>query len=157
MTVMAVKNGAFQPNREILLQYVEEKASGFGLVRFDKSRRKIVVECWPYRADMTQRSTQMPGWPVEIDVLDNYARKVIGHLPTLTISGVKHPVIEVFDAGTGELIYGLRITQTSFRPHVFAPGKYTVRVSDPEAKKFNEARNLEPREQPQPPVNVNIT
>lgn len=157
MTVLAVKNGAVQPSRENLLQFLEEKASGFGLVRFDKSRHKIVVECWPYRADMTQRSTQMPGWPVEIDQLDNYARKVAGHLPPLAITGVQQPVVEVFDAATGELVYALRVSAPTFRPHVFAPGKYTVRVSDPEAKKFNEVRNLEPKEEPQPSVNVNVS
>jgi hypothetical protein len=157
ITVLAVRNGAAQPRPGDVLQFLEEKSSGIGIVRFDKQRRKIRIECWPIRADVTQASTQFPGWPVEIDVLDNYARKVVGHLPPLTISGVKQPVIEVFDAGTGELVYGLRVTEPAFRPHVFAPGKYTVRVSDPEAGKFNEARNLEPREQPQTAVKVTIT
>jgi hypothetical protein len=157
MTVLAVRNGAEQPRQGDLLQFLEEKSSGIGIVRFDKQRRKIRIECWPMLADVTRPETEWPGWPLEIDVLDNYARKVVGHLPPLNISGVKQPVIEVFDAGTGELIYGLRVTAASFRPHVFAPGKYTVRVSDPEAGKFNEARNLEPNEQPQPPVNVTIT
>src|SRR5204863_79801 len=42
MTVLAVKNGALQARRETLLQFMDDKASGFGLVRFDKSRRKII-------------------------------------------------------------------------------------------------------------------
>jgi hypothetical protein len=29
----------------------------------------------------------------------------------------------------------LRIAGTSFQPHVFAPGKYTVKVSEPETKR----------------------
>jgi phosphodiesterase/alkaline phosphatase D-like protein len=156
MTVIAVKNCAVQPRRENLLQYVEEKASGFGMVRFDKRRRKIIIDCWPYLADMTQRSTQMPGWPVEIDLLDNYGRKIVGHLPPLTISGVKQPVIEVTDAATGELVYALRVAEPSFRPHVFAAGKYTVRVSDPETGKSSELRDLEPKDQPQRPVSINV-
>jgi alkaline phosphatase D len=154
--VMAVKNGALQPQAGDVLQYLEEKASGIGMVRFDKVHRKIRIECWPYRADPTRPGTQWPGWPVEIDMVDNYGRKVVGHLPPLTISGVKRPVIEVTDAATGELVYVLRVPEPSFRPHVFAAGKYHVRVSDPEAGKSAEVRNLEGREQSQRGVNVKV-
>ncbi|HUR56162.1 MAG TPA: alkaline phosphatase D family protein [Opitutaceae bacterium] len=143
MTVLAVKNTALQPRRENLLQYVDDKASGMGMVRFDKSRRKIIVECWPYLADFTKKEAQMPGWPLEFDVTDNYAKKPFGHLPQLRINGTKQPLIEVSDAG-GELVYALRINSGTFRPQVFAAGKYTVRVSDPDTGKSKEIRDLEP-------------
>jgi hypothetical protein len=157
MTVLAVKNGAVDPQPGDILRYLEEKSSGIGLVRFDKRSRKIRVECWPFRADPTQPGTQWPGWPVEIDMLENYGRKVVGHLPPLTIDGVQEPVIEVTDATTSELVYALRVAEPKFRPHVFAAGKYHVRISDPEAGKSTEVRNLEPREQAQPAVNVRLT
>lgn len=152
MTVLAVKNTALQPRRENLLQFVEDKASGLGLVRFDKRRRKIIVECWPYQADVMQKGTQMPGWPLEFDVTDNYAKKPFGHLPELKINGTNQPLIEVFDAA-GELVYGLRLNTASFRPHVFAAGKYRVRVSDPDTGKSKEVRDLEPGAQ----RTVNVT
>jgi hypothetical protein len=65
-------------------------------------------------------------------------------------------VIEVSDAATGELVYALRVAEPSFRPHVFAAGKYTVRVSDPETGKSSELRDLESREQAQRAVSINV-
>jgi hypothetical protein len=93
---------------------------------------------------------------VEFDMLKNYDKKVVGHLPPLAITGVKQPVVEVTDAATGELVYALRVAEPSFRPHVFALGKYHVRVSDPDAGKSAEVKNLEAREQPQRAVTVKV-
>ena len=144
MTVLAVKNGAVQPRGADVLEVLEEKSSGIGIVSFDKKRRKVRIDCYPYRADVTKPNTQWPGWPVEIDLLENYGRKVSGHLPTLSVAGVKQPLFEVTDQLTGELVYALRTPEPTFRPHVFAGGPYTVRVSDPETGKFTELKNLEP-------------
>jgi hypothetical protein len=142
MTVIAVRNGAVQPRQGDILQFLDDKSSGFGMVHFDKARRKIRIECWPLLADFTQPAAQWPGWPVEIDELQNYGRKPTGHLPTLNISGVAHPVIEVTDEATGELLYVLRSPKNTFRPHVFGPGKFTVRVSEPETGKSASLRGL---------------
>ena len=155
MTVLAVKNGAEVARSPDVIEMLEQKSSGLGLVRFDKRRRKIVIECWPYRADVTKPGTQWPGWPLEIDLLDNYGRKAAGHLPALAISGVKQPLIEVMEQATGELVYALRVAEPKFTPHVFAAGKYTVRVSDPDTGKSAEVKNLEPGEA-QPPVAVRV-
>ena len=156
MTVIAVRNGALHPKSGDVLEYLEEKSSGIGMVRFDKRHRKIHIECWPFRADPTQPGTQWPGWPVVIEMLDNYARRTVGQLPPLVVTGVRQPLFEVIDAASGELVYALRTVEPSFRPHVFAPGKYHVRVSDPESGKASEVRNLEPKTQPQPEVKVNV-
>src|SRR5262249_21320721 len=53
MRVVAVKNGAVKP-RAALLESVDDKASGLGVVRFDKRNRTITFECWPYLADVTK-------------------------------------------------------------------------------------------------------
>ena len=156
MTVLAVKNGALQPRQTDLLQFLEEKSSGIGLVRFNKPQRKIRIECWPFLADPTQPGTQWAGWPVEVEMLQNYGRKIVGHLPPLNITGVKHPLIEVSDAASGELVYALRVAEPSFRPPVFTLGKYHLRVSDPDAGKASEIKNLEAREQPQSAVTVRV-
>jgi alkaline phosphatase D len=71
--VLAVKNGAVQPRQGNVRQLLDDKASGLGVVRFDKKNRKIIVECWPYLADVTTEDTQMPGWPVTIDVPKTHA------------------------------------------------------------------------------------
>jgi alkaline phosphatase D len=156
MTVLAVKNGAIKPRTGEVAQFLDDKASGLGLVRFDKQRRKITVECWPFLADPTQPGTQFPGWPVEIDMLENYGRKPFGHLPWLEISGAPQPVVHVFDEATGELVYGLRLTSARFRPHVFAAGKYRVRVSEPDAGKSTELRGLVPTSDPRATIAVRI-
>jgi alkaline phosphatase D len=135
LTVLAVKNGALQPRVGDVRQLLDDKASGLGVVRFDKKQRRIIVECWPLLADVTRAGTQMPGWPVTIDVLDNYARKPAAYLPTLNVSGVKNPVVQIVDETNGEIVYTLRIAGPNWRPHVFAPGRYTVKVSEPDTRR----------------------
>ena len=45
------------------------------------------------------------------------------------------PVVQVADEASGEIVYTVRIAGQRWRPPVFAPGTYTVRVSDPERRK----------------------
>ena len=61
---------------------------------------------------------------------DNYARKAKAHLPLLRIEGMKKPVLRIFD-GTGTLVYAYRLTNEEVKPHVFAPGLYTVEIGEP--------------------------
>ena len=126
-----------------MLEANQDKTSGLGIVRFDKPGRRITIECWPYLADPARGDKQFEGWPVQIEMLDNYGRAAKAHLPTLSVSGSKSPVIEVYDEQSGELLYALRAAGNKFRPHVFAEGKYKVRVSDPEAGKQAEQSGLE--------------
>jgi hypothetical protein len=142
LTVLAVKNGEKQPRQDDVLQFLQDKASGLGLVRFHKRQRTITVECWPFLADVTRRGTQFPGWPVTLHQLDNYGRAPVAHLPRLKFTGVKHPVVQVFEESTGELVYALRLNGQEFQPHVFAPGTYTVKAGEPEANRWVETRNL---------------
>ena len=73
----------------------------------------------------------------------DYARKAAAHLPTLNISGVKNPVVQVFEEKSGELVYALRLEGNKFQPHVFGPGKYTVKVGEPGTGKVKELTGLE--------------
>ncbi|HVW36978.1 MAG TPA: hypothetical protein VHB99_06720, partial [Pirellulales bacterium] len=106
-----------------------------GLVRFDKRRRTVTVECWPFLADVTEPGTQFAGWPRSFDVLANYGRKAVAQLPRLLVTGVDNPVVEVIDEATGELVYALRMAGQTWQPHVFAAGKYTLKISDPDGGK----------------------
>lgn len=142
MTVLAVANGAIQP-RGTVLEMMRQKASGLGIVRFDKSQRTITFECWPYLADVTAAGTQFPGWPVTVNQLDNYARKAATELPTLMIEGVENPVVQIVSESDGELVYTLRIRGRQFQPKVFAAGMYTVRVSEPESGRSKETKGIE--------------
>jgi hypothetical protein len=77
----------------------------------------------------------MPGWPVTIDLAETYGRRAAAHLPTLNVTGVADPVVQIVDEANGEIVYTVRMAGQSWRPPVFAPGTYTVKVSDPEQGK----------------------
>jgi hypothetical protein len=134
LTVLAVKNGPYDPPKTVLEQ-VNAKTSGLAVVRFNKTKRTITFECWAYSADVTKPGTQMPTWPVTVNQLDNYARQPTGHLPTLNITGSHHPVVQIFEVSSGELVYALRLNGQTFRPHVFAPGRYLIKVLDTEGNR----------------------
>lgn len=131
LTVLAVKNGAIDPRRTVL-ELLQDKASGLGVVRFDKARRRVTIDCWPFLADPTT-DEQFLGWPVTVEMLDNYGRKPAAWLPKLEIAGAENPVVQVVDENNREIVYTLRIAGNTFQPHVFGEGTYTVRVSEPES------------------------
>ncbi len=141
LTVLACANPrlTFRPG---VLEAEMDKSSGFGVVRFNKQERTITVECWPLLADPTQPNTQFPGWPVTVRQLDNYARTAAAHLPELTIHGAEKPLLQVIEESTDELLYTLRLPDDTWRPHTFAPGPHTLRISDPETGKHKELRSI---------------
>lgn len=117
----------------------DKNAAGYGLVRFNKTTRKITIECWPRGVDVTNpEHKQFPGWPVTISQLDNYGRQPIDYLPEIIIEQtpdpfvqtVNHPgpVVQVINEYTGEVVYTLRIKGGRFTPKVFMSGTYTIKV-----------------------------
>ncbi len=106
-------------------------AAGFGIARFKKSTREIMVECWPRHVDVNQESAQQhPGWPVTFQQESNYARQPLAYLPTLEVRGKEDPVVQVIDECLGEVVYTLRIRGTRWRPKVFREATYTVKVGE---------------------------
>jgi hypothetical protein len=104
-------------------------AAGYGLVRFNKSRREITMECWPRHVDISQPGAQQyPGWPITIQQEDNYGRPAIAYLPTIRVVGGADPVVTVVDEAIGEIVYSRRIEGTTWRPKVFRTGAYSVEV-----------------------------
>jgi hypothetical protein len=142
LTVLAVKNGAVKPRQGDVRQLLDDKSSGLGLVRLDKKNRRVVVECWPFLADVTKPGTQMPGWPVTTDLAETYGRRAAAHLPMLNVIGATEPVVQIVDEANGEIVYTVRIAGQRWRPPVFAPGTYTVKVSDPERDKETIVRGV---------------
>ena len=138
MTVLAVKNGAVTL-RKPTMQNITDRASGFGMVRFNKKARTITCECWPFDAI---GAAQFETWPVVTTERDQYGRKTVALLPKLVIQGAENPVIEVRHADNGELVYAIRATSAEFQPHVFAEGLYTVHISEPEAGAVKDVPNL---------------
>ncbi|MBI1369724.1 MAG: twin-arginine translocation pathway signal protein [Planctomycetes bacterium] len=140
MTVLAVDNPKVQWRRDSMTHMQEDWRAALGIARFDKANRKISYESWLMGVD-PKPDNQIPGWPVVFEVMDNYAKKPVAYLPSLTITGCDSPAVDVRDE-KGELVYSIRLPKPSFQPHVFAEGSYTVRVYDPESDRAVE-KNLD--------------
>ena len=79
--------------------------------------------------DVKKGAEPYEGWPVTRTQQDQYGRAARAWLPTIVVSGAEHPVVQVVDEATGDVVYTLRIRGQRFTPKVFKPGVYTVRVS----------------------------
>ncbi|WP_154856577.1 alkaline phosphatase D family protein [Cyclobacterium xiamenense] len=126
MTVHAVANPQ-KRDREPALIY--DRATGYGLVTFDKVQKEMHLECWPRYVDPEENPNgQYAGWPMTISQQDNYARAAVGTLPELDLSACRQPIVQVRDEESGELVYSLRVREKHFRPRVFSDAKHIVRV-----------------------------
>jgi alkaline phosphatase D len=133
LSVFAIGNPAAK-NRKGRLATLHDKASGFGIVRLNAKTGTIRMECHRLLIDAAnpKPGDQFPGWPKTIRYTDNYGREPVEHLPTIKVTGMKNPVIQIKDS-KGELVYALRIHGNSFRPPVFDKGEtYEVRVGEPD-------------------------
>ncbi len=111
------------------MQDEKRRADGYGLIRFNKKTRRITFECWPRFAKVADgEKAQFPGWPITIAQDANDGRKLHAHLPEVKLEGVSHPVVQVINASTGEILYTVRSQTQAFRPRVYAPGKYTIKA-----------------------------
>ncbi|MDN3686246.1 alkaline phosphatase D family protein [Cyclobacterium jeungdonense] len=126
ITVHAVANPHIT-GREPALIY--DRATGYGMVTFDKIQKNIRIECWPRYVDPEKNPNgQYNGWPVTITQQDNYAKASIGTLPELDLSECHRPIVQVIDENSGELVYSLRVGENRFRPKIFKKSNYLVRV-----------------------------
>ncbi len=142
MTVHAVANPR-QTDRKPAIIY--DRATGYGIVTFDKAARTMKIECWPRFVDPEKEPEgQYKGWPITVMQQDNYSRKPVAYLDELQIEGVKNPLIEVINEQDGETEYMLRIKGNQFHPHVFSQGNYTVKISEPETGKEKTIRGIKP-------------
>lgn len=130
ITVHAVSNPYISGKEPAILH---DRAPGYGIVKLNKKTRKITLECWPRYADPeSPDGAQYPGWPMTIDMEDNYAREASSWLPPMLVVGLEQaPVVQVVDEITGEIQYTLRINGFTYRPGVFAEGIYTVHIGEP--------------------------
>ena len=133
VTVWAVGNPA-KKNRKGRLNTLHDKASGFGIVRFNKPGQTLTLECYRLQVDAAniKPADQFPGWPVTLKLTDNYQRKVYGFLDQVVWAHSANPVVKVTHEASGELVYALRIQGNRFKPWVFEKGSYRVEIGDPE-------------------------
>ena len=143
ITVYAVANPR-QVDKEFPWLY--NRATGYGIARFEKKTRKITLEIWPRWVDPAKNGAKPYfGWPVVLHQQDNFGKKAAAWLPEIRVSGMTDPVVQVIREDTGAVVYTLRIAGTRFQPKVFAPGFYTLKVGDPDTKGFQVLRHLQAR------------
>ncbi|MBN2091193.1 alkaline phosphatase D family protein [candidate division KSB1 bacterium] len=142
ITVHAVSNPYFTGKEPAILY---DRATGYGIVRFRKNTRDIIVECWPRWVDPVKPSAaQYAGWPIQFNQLDNYGRKAIAYLPTIKVTGLENPVVQLIDKATNEIVYALRINGTEFKPKVFTRSTYELRIGEPDSNNFQILKNIKP-------------
>ncbi len=133
---------------------------GYIVVDFIKSSQQINIEHWPVSTDLTDEGpTQYAGWPISLNLKENYSREVFGHLPKMIFKGIQRPYIRVVNEATGEMVYNRRIHEKEFTPAVFEDGVYTVLVGESSEEILEKFSGLEPVSNTQVPgteILVNI-
>jgi hypothetical protein len=121
-----------------------DRAPGYGIIRLNKKTQEITMECWPRFTDPeSPDAKQYPGWPVTIQIEDNYGRQSRLWLPLIQTSGLYFPpVIQVIDEESNEIIYTIRAKNSSYQPKVFKPGTYTVVIGEPGTNKMKKIQTL---------------
>jgi alkaline phosphatase D len=140
ISVLAVSNPVFtglKPSR------LYDRATGYGIVRFNRMTRDIIIECWPRLADSYMAdSEQYTGWPIKINQIDNSIQSAAFNLPEINIQGLTDPVVQVIDESNDEVVYTLRIRGDKFQPKVYHAGSYRLKIGDPGSAKVKEIRNI---------------
>lgn len=117
--------------------WINHRAPGYGIIKFNRETRKINAANWPRWVDVTQAGAKpYPGWPVIVDQQDNYGRRAVAWLPSIEVNGMDNPVVQVIDESNDEIIYTVRINGSVFRPKVFRHGAYTIKVGEPGTAQF---------------------
>jgi alkaline phosphatase D len=142
ITVWAVSN-PYLSGKEPSPLY--DRAPGYGIIRLNKKTQQITIECWPRYADPeSPDAKQYPGWPLTVLMEDNYGRQPRLWLPPIQTYGLmRPPVVQVIDEETGEIVYTLRIRESSYQPKVFKYGTYTVSIGEPDTKKMEKLTGVQ--------------
>ena len=128
ISVSAVSNPVFTGKKPSNLY---DRATGYGIVRFNKNTRDITIECWPRFIDPSEpMAKQYDDWPITINQFDNYNPDPSGWLPTIEVEGMINPVVKVYSEKDNELVYAIRIQGKLFSPPVYKPGSYRIEVGD---------------------------
>ncbi|GAB3647710.1 hypothetical protein GCM10028791_10170 [Echinicola sediminis] len=140
MTVKAVANPRLTGEEPAL---VYDRATGYGIVSFNKKDRTITTECWPkYVHPLKNPKGQYAGWPITVKQEENYGKKAAAWLPTVKVNGMSNPIIEVIDESNNNSLYYLALNGNSFQPKVFQKGSYTIKVKDSQTGKTIEKKGI---------------
>jgi hypothetical protein len=140
MTVWAVSNPCIS-NVEPADLY--DRAPGYGIIKLNKIKQTITVECWPRYADPeAENAKQYPGWPFTIQMEDNYGKKAAAYLPTLKFEGIQNPVVQVIQSSNKEIVYTIRAKESNYKPKVFKKTSYDLKIGEPGTEKMKKIHNV---------------
>jgi hypothetical protein len=118
---------------------------GFAMVRLDRFARKIHCEALRISGGGW---IPLEGWPVTLSQEDNFGGPPRSWLPPLQVSGIAKPVVQVWSVADGKLVYARRLREPSFTPWVPEPGRYDVRIGDPDTGLWIDLKGVEAAEEP---------
>ena len=134
MTVHAVANPTHIDNNP-KTDLLAGRAAGYGIIKFNRSKREITYECWGRNVDITDpNSRQYDGWPITFSQTDNFIVNEGYELPKLKISK-PNQVVTVRNNYTKEVVSSLRINGSTYAPKVMYQGDYTIEVGEGKHKK----------------------
>ncbi|NJB83525.1 metallophosphoesterase family protein [Wenyingzhuangia aestuarii] len=129
MTVLAIANPEHKDNTE-KVNLLNGRASGYGIIRFNKASRNITYECWARNVDMfAPNAKPYNGWPVTFHQTDNFLIKNGYQLPQLKLNK-ENQVVTVKNQYTKEVISSLRLKGKMYQPTVMYPNRYTIEVGE---------------------------
>jgi hypothetical protein len=115
---------------------LESRGAGFGIIRFNKTNRKITFECWARNKDMSN-SVNKPysGWPFTIDQQENYQINKGYQLPTIHTKE-EDQVVTIKTSTDNKVISSLRINGTTYQPKVPYQGKFNIEIGEGDHKQI---------------------
>ena len=108
ITVLAVSNPTFT-GREPSKLY--DRATGYGIVKFNRDNREITMENWPRDADPSV-DTPYEGWPIVINQMDNFRPPQGAYLPLIKSNSAEEPLLQALSSD-GTLVWSVKIPLTS--------------------------------------------
>jgi len=119
---------AANPEKKPAGNILNTRSAGFGIVRLNTKTREITMECWPRNVDITSDDAQQyPGWPRTISQLDNYHPRSWGKMKEFQFD-YAHPVVQLVDNETDEVLYTIRAHNSFFTPHAPLNREFTIKV-----------------------------
>ena len=122
---------------------LNQRAPGYGIIKFRRSERTIEFANWPRWVDASEPGAEpYPGWPIRIDQMESGLPSEFS-LEPISATGIEDPVVQVVDEASDEIVYTIRIKGSEFTPTTRRPGSYTVRVTDPATGETEEYKGLQ--------------
>ena len=122
---------------------LNQRAPGYGIIKFRRSERTIEFANWPRWVDASEPGAEpYPGWPIRIDQMESGLPSEYS-LEPISATGIEDPVVQVVDEASDEIVYTIRIKGSEFTPTTRRPGSYTVRVTDPATGETEEYKGLQ--------------